>query len=212
MSNQPSRHLTTPEVSIDEYLALEEQSEGKHEYVDGQIIAMAGSTGDHALITINISSALRQLLKGKPCRVYSSDLKIRPASRRRFRYPEASVICGPVEYDPASKSKHVALNPRVLVEVLSPSTERTDRTEKLLDYILIPSLQEYILVSQHEPRVETILRQADGTWAVDHALGTDKTIRLLSLDIELPLSEVFDGVEFPEAAPEESPEKEGNEK
>ncbi len=198
MSNAARKLDPKRRYTVEEYLAFEEQSEEKHEYVDGEIIAMAGSTVDHAVITANMTAVMNRLLRGKPCRVYSSDLKVRPKSRARFRYPEMSVICGPVEHDPASKSKHVALNPTLLVEVLSPSTQRTDRTEKWFDYVLIPSFKEYVLVSQDEPRVETIFRTADGTWTLDHALGVDKTIKLQSLDIELPLGEVFEGVQFPE--------------
>jgi Uma2 family endonuclease len=146
---------------------------------------------------------LRHRLRGKPCRVFDSNLKIRVARDVRYCYPDASVVCGEVQFDPGDVGRQTAINPRLVVEVLSPSTELFDRGEKFRRYLELESLQEYVLIAQDQARVETYVRQADGGWRFDAFDGREATADLRSLSIDLPLSEVYAGVEFSPAAPAE---------
>jgi Uma2 family endonuclease len=129
--------------------------------------------------------------------VVGSDLRVRALSSARYAYPDVAIICKPPEFDPQDKSQSTITNPRVIVEVLSPSTEKDDRGEKFARYILCPSLEEYVLITQHKPRVETFHRQGDGTWSFAYFDGRESIGKLRSLGIELPLTEVYAGVEFP---------------
>lgn len=186
--------------TVAEYLELERNSADRHEFNDGEILAMAGGTPEHSLIVANVIREVGNRLKGKPCRVYDTNLRVAVAGPSRYLYPDSSVICGPVEYDLQDASRQTVTNPRLIVEVLSPSTEAYDRGEKFTRYRGIASFQEYVLVSQHTPLVETFYRQPDGTWLVNFFSGLDAVARLRSLDIPLPLQEVYSGVAF---APEE---------
>jgi Uma2 family endonuclease len=183
-------------MTITEYLDLEYSAEEKHEYVDGYLINMSGGSEPASLIATNIIAELHGKLKGKPCRVYDSNLKVRPGKKFRYRYPDALVICGPTAFDEDDKRHHTVPNPRLVVEVLSPSTERNDRGSKFADYRSIPEFEEYVLVSQFAPTVETYFRQPDGTWLFDAKTGLDAVTRLRSLGIDLLHAEVFANVEF----------------
>jgi Uma2 family endonuclease len=184
-----------------EYLVFEEAAEWKHEFHEGEILAMSGASPEHALITASMTAVLHGLLAGKPCRVYSSDLKIAVKPAERVVYPDASVVCGPLEYDPNDPKRHVVTNPRVIVEVLSPTTEGYDRGEKFRHYRGIASLAEYVLISQTAAVVETFFRQADGSWLIAGTYtGLDARARLRALDIEFALSDIYAGVEFPPPA------------
>lgn len=186
-----------PRHSIQDYYRIENDATGKHEFRDGEILAMSGGSPPHALIAANVIAELRNRLRGKSCRPYTSDLRVRITGRQRSVYPDISVICGKIEYDPDDKAGHTVLNPRLIVEVLSPSTEAYDRGDKFTAYREVPSLAEYVLVSYSEPRVETYLRQADGTWTFSSASGSDAKAILRSLQLEIPLAEIFADVEFP---------------
>src|SRR6202007_916231 len=135
----------------------ESDSTTKHEFVDGEIYAMAGGSPRHNELAFRISTAIGI---GKPagCRGFTSDQKIRVLATGRVTYPDISVVCGAVERDPGDYTGHTITNPTLLVEVLSPSTEEVDRISKLRDYRLIPTLREYVLVSQDEPRIEVYRR------------------------------------------------------
>jgi len=185
--------------TIDEYLRLERDSRDKHEFHDGEILAMSGGTAAHSLISMNVGRALGGRSKGNRCRVYDSNLRVRIIGTEHYVYPDVTIICGPLEVDPADTKGETVMNVRVVVEVLSPSTEKYDRTTKFDWYRMIPSLQEYVLVSQDQPRVEVFRRQGDGSWAFASAVGTDTSIKLASVDVELALNDVFDGVDFPPA-------------
>jgi Uma2 family endonuclease len=115
----------------------------------------------------------------------------------RYVYPDASVICGPIDYDAADDARHTATNPKVIIEVLSPSTEGYDRGEKFRRYLKVPSFEEYVLVSQTVPVIETYTRQGDGSWTFRAYEGMDVVARLRTLVVDLPLVDVFAGVEFP---------------
>src|SRR5438132_1366293 len=146
-----------------EYIALEQASNVKHEYLDGQIYAMAGGTPEHAALAAALSGLLFAQIKGGRFRVYSSDLRVRVLATGLATYPDVTVVCGPVERDPESPT--TVTNPRVLVEVLSPSTKDYDLGEKFEHYKQIPSLTDVIYLWQTEPRAELRHREADGHWS-----------------------------------------------
>lgn len=192
---------TKPRYSIQDYYRIEnDATDGKHEFRDGEILAMSGGSPLRAVIAINVGTLLRGRLRGRPCIPYSSDLRVRITGRSRTAYPDVAVICGKIDHDPDDKAGHTVLNPRLIVEVLSPSTEAYDRGDKFAAYRSVPSLAEYVLVAYSEPRVETFFRQADGTWALSSFSGGDAEVNLRSLQITLPLAEVYADVEFPAVA------------
>jgi Uma2 family endonuclease len=167
----------------------------------GRIIGMAGGTDTHSDITCNLVGELRQTLKGTACKVGGPDLRVRSPRTGRFHYPDVSVTCGPRVFDPPGSRVTVA-NPRVLIEVLSPSTADMDRGEKFREYIAIASLREYLLVSQDRPLVQTFHRGEDGGWGVGPwAEGLDATLAFPSLGVTVSLAEVYAGVEFPGTPP-----------
>jgi Uma2 family endonuclease len=147
-----------------EYLALEARSETKHELVNGEIYAMAGGTPEHSRLAASTILELGMQLRGRPCAAFNSDLRVRVLATGLATYPDATVVCGRLETDP--EDKNTITNPSVLVEVLSDSTEKYDREDKRAHYRLIPSLCDYLLVSQHEHRIEHYHRNEDGTWTL----------------------------------------------
>ena len=184
-----------------EYLRIERAATYRSEYFRGEMFAMAGGSPKHSLIKMNIAGELRNRLKGRPCVAYDSDLRIK-CPTGLYTYPDASVICGKLEFD--DEHKDTALNPTLLVEVLSKSTEAYDRGKKFNHYGQIKSLREYVLVSQDEPMIQRFLRNDDDTWTLTTVTGLEQSLRLLSIDVELPLAEVFDRVDF--TAEESSPD------
>jgi Uma2 family endonuclease len=192
--------------TIEEYLRLEADAVEKHEYRDGEIVAMAGGSPQHSLVIANLIREVGNRLKGKPCRVYDSNLRVRVARTTLYTYPDLTVICGDPEFDPQDRNRTTVVNPRLVVEVLSPATEAEDRGEKFIRYLQIDSLQEYVLVSQLAPRVETYFRRGDGSWLFTPAAGLEALAKLRSLEIDLPLAEAYAGIEFP---PEPSPPESG---
>ncbi len=195
--------------SIADYLLHERDSRDKHEYRDGEILLMAGGTADHSLVTLNVGGELRSILKGKPCHVYDSNLRVRIPRTILYTYPDATVICGPRILDPNDNTGETVTNPKLIVEVLSPSTEAYDRGEKFARYRLLDSLEEYVLVSLTTPRIETFYRApgiatAERTWLISTTSGTAASAKLHSLGLVLPLAEVYRGLEFPASATAES--------
>ena len=197
----PATEIADRRYTMQEYLDIVETLEGKYEYVDGKLVdwrAMAGAAEPHALITANIIGEAREALKGKPCRVYLSDLILRIHRKSKYRFGDVVVVCGTTEFDPDDKSQARAVtNPKLIIEVMSPTSEGVDRGEKFTDYREIPSFEEYVLVSQREPAVESYRRQDDGTWVVSFINGLDAEVRLQSIDLTLSLREIFAGVTFP---------------
>jgi Uma2 family endonuclease len=185
-----------PHYTIADYVHRERESLDKHEYRDGEILLMAGGTADHSLLLANVIRRIGNRLEGKPCHVYESNLRVRIPRTVLYTYPDASVICGPPKFDPNDPTGETVTNPRLIVEVLSASTEAYDRGEKFDRYRLLDSLEEYVLVSQSAPRIETFLRQAEGTWLFTATSGLDSAAKLRSLEIELPLREVYAGIEW----------------
>jgi Uma2 family endonuclease len=175
--------------SFEEYLELEELSPVvKHEFLEGQVWAMAGGSPDHAAIAANASSLLHAQLRGRPCRVFSSDLRIRVTATGLGTYPDITVVCGRLELDPQDKKGHTVVNPQVIVEVLSPSTEDYDRGEKLEHYKRIDSLQEVVLIAHDERSIEVMRRDEDGWSRTVHRRGA---VELRSLPCSLPLDEIY---------------------
>jgi Uma2 family endonuclease len=182
---------------------MENAAKDKHEFFDGEIVAMAGASPPHVRMTSNLIRAIGNRLEGGPCVVYTSDLRISIHSKQRkgYVYPDLSVICGPIQFDPEDRSKMAATNPRVLVEVSSPSTARHDFERKLKYYLDIPTLEEYVITAQDEPRVESFLRRPDGTWRFAYWNGLEGAINLPSLGIDIPMAEIYARIEFPMPEP-----------
>jgi Uma2 family endonuclease len=172
-----------------EYVSLEEISRVKHEFLDGHVWAMAGGSPEHAAVAVNIVALLHAQLRDRPCRVYTSDLRIRVRETGLGTYPDVTVICGRVELDPEDPKQHTATNPKLIVEVLSPSTEDYDRGEKLAHYKRIPSLEEVVLVAHEERRLE-LWRREGNVWTAEIARG-DAAPMLRALECRLPLAEVY---------------------
>lgn len=192
--------------SVEEYFQIEEQSDEKYEYWDGVLVplreplAMAGGSFQHALIAANVVAAFAPRLLGGPCQVLGSDLRVKLARSTRYVYPDASVVCGTPQLDPRDKGRGTICNPRLLIEVLSPSTQAIDRSEKLQNYLQIESVEEYLMVSQSQPRIEGFFRQPGGTWLFTPTDGLEAALVVRSLGFEIPLREIFLNVQFPSVA------------
>ncbi len=173
--------------TYDEYLAYERDSELKHEYDDGEIIAMAGGSVRHSALASRISAALESSRKPGSS-AFQSDLRVRVLATGRATYPDVSMVCGPIERDPTDPTGATITNPTLIVEVLSPSTEQVDRGDKWQHYQRIPALQEYVLVSQSQPRVEWYRRLPSGGWEYHEV--TEGTVQLPS-GVTLDLARLY---------------------
>jgi Uma2 family endonuclease len=181
-------------VTPAEYLARERLAETKSEYYDGEIFAMAGSSPDRSLISMNIGGELSHQLLEKPCRVYNSDLRVR-STETAYSYPDVTVVCGEPEFQDAESD--VLLNPTVIVEVLSPTTEGWDRVGKFERYRERESLQEYLLVAQDRAHLERYARQPSGEWLFTVVDGLDGMLVLPTIGCRLELARVYHMVTFP---------------
>ncbi|MGH9769650.1 MAG: Uma2 family endonuclease [Blastocatellia bacterium] len=201
--------------TVEEYLAFDRASEERHEYIDGQIRAMAGESDAHLAICLNVGAEMRNRLKGSDCKARTQNMKVRsgpePKSKRFpkdfFSYPDVMVYCG----DPAFHDSHrdVLLNPKVIVEILSPSTEAFDRGEKFIRYRAYnDTLTGYILVSQKNPFIEHFSRQSGGNWLLSATGGLESSLHTSSIDCQVELSEIYYGVQFPKEDAETSEEAE----
>jgi Uma2 family endonuclease len=185
-------------VTPEEYLAGERLAEIKSEYYDGEIFAMSGGTREHSLIAANVIAELGSQLRESPCEVHTSDMRVQVAEGGPDTYPDVSVVCGEAEF--ADAEKDTLLNPTMIVEVLSPSTEAWDRGGKFERYQQMVSLQEYVLIAQDRPRVERYMRQGDGQWLLTVTIGLESVLSLPSIECVLALAEVYRKVTFPEDA------------
>ncbi len=188
MSAQP-----LPYYTIEQYAELEESAAYKSEFIAGRIYAMSGGTPTHSAVAANISGEMRNLLRHEPCRVYNSDLRVGIMPLDVETYPDVTVVCGEPHLNPFDKNS--IINPAVIFEVLSPSTERYDRGEKWEHYQRLDSLQEYLLVSQHKPKIEHYVRQDNGSWIFTSAEGLDAAVTVHG--VSLSLAEVYDKIMFP---------------
>lgn len=185
---------TDQQLTAAEYLGLERAAAFKSEFFAGEMFPMAGGSSMHSLIATNLAREVGNRLKGRPCVPFNSDLRLLVVATGLYTYPDLSVVCGPLEF--ADAGEDTITNPTLLAEVLSDSTESYDRGKKFEHYRQIPSLREYLLVSQQEPRIEQSVRSGDGEWRLREAAGLDNQIELPSLQIVLPLAEGFAKVKF----------------
>ena len=180
--------VTQPHLTYADYLAAEEHSDVKHEYLRGEVFAMSGGTPNHGALAVAMSSTLYSALRGKPCRVFSSDVRVRVVASDFAAYPDVSVVCGQIEA--ASDDPNAITNPVLIVEVLSDSTEAYDRGEKAAQYRRIPSLREYVLVSQRDSRLELFRRKPQGHWELLEA-SAGQTLELASVGVTVEVDEVY---------------------
>ena len=178
-----------------EYLALERRAEFKSEFFAGEMFAMAGGTRRNSLIAANLAAEFRSRLKGKPCVAFNADLRVKIEATGLLTYPDLSVVCAAQKF--LNSEEDTLVNPTLLAEVLSDSTEAYDRGKKFEHYRQIPSLKEYLLINQREPRIEQFIRQQNGEWLLREAVGLKATLAIPSLKIRLALAEVFARVRFP---------------
>lgn len=177
-----------------DYLQMERQADFKSEYFDGEIFAMAGGSPQHSLITANLIRELGNQLKGRGCVVFEGNLRVKVETTGLHTYPDLTVVCGPRRF--ADEAQDTLVNPGLIVEVLSDSTEAYDRGKKFENYRQIPSLLEYLLVSQRAPRVEQYIRQAEGDWLLRETSQLKGILRLPTLQVELALADIYAQVDF----------------
>jgi Uma2 family endonuclease len=201
MSAVPKRKLTEAE-----YLAIERAAEFKSEFYNGEMfpmqgpggpLGMAGATFAHNRVKENISTALSNAPRGGPCQSLSSDMKVKVPATGLYTYPDVLVVCGRPEF-PDAETTDVLLNPAVIIEVLSPATEKYDRGAKFRQYQQLPSLKEYVLVAQDEPVCERFVRQQDNSWLLTTATGLTSTLAFATVQANIPLDEIYSGVTFEE--------------
>ncbi|MDP1796792.1 MAG: Uma2 family endonuclease [Planctomycetaceae bacterium] len=188
-----------PTYTPEQYLERERRAQTKSQYYRGEIFAMSGASREHILIAGNLHAALHNALRDRPCEVYTSDLRVKVQQSGLYTYPDVTVACG----EPKFEDKHVdtLLNPLVLIEVLSESTEAYDRGAKSAQYRKLPSLRELVLVSSTGIQVEHYHRGEDGQWGFWETSDKTASLALTSVDITVPLEEIYRRVEFPPVSP-----------
>ena len=186
-------HKIRPYLTSQAYLAQEREAETKSEYYAGQVYAMSGTSETHNLIVTNMIIALGSRLRKRPCKVYPSDMRVKVSSTGLYTYPDVTVVCGKPEFD--DKQKDTLLNPTVIIEVLSDSTEAYDRGKKFGHYRTLESLAEYLLIAQDAVAIDRYVRQPDGRWLLTAYRGLAAVAMIDAIDCELPLAEVYDKVE-----------------
>jgi len=185
---------STTLLSPTEYLEQDRQAQHKSEYFQGQMFAMAGASPQHVLIVTNLVRELSQKLKGRPCRVYSSDLRLRVAPTGLYTYPDVMVVCGEAQF--ADDQKDTVMNPVLIIEVLSESTRDYDRGQKFQHYRTLPSLIEYLTVARDVPHIEHWIRQPENRWLLAEFSGLNQSLHLASIGCVLPSSEVYEKIEW----------------
>ena len=183
-------HFYTPE----QYLEMDRSAERRSEYVSGEIIAMAGASREHNLIVTNLVRDISVTLRRSPCETYSNDMRVKGHDTKAYFFPDIVVGCAPLEFE--DNSVDILLNPVVIMEVLSPTTELGDKTWKFTHYRRLPTLKDYVMLSQYQPFIEHYTRQANGQWVLTDLQGLDAVLSLPSIGCELPLSEIYERVEF----------------
>jgi Uma2 family endonuclease len=181
-------------VTPDEYLAGERLSESRSEYLDGVVCAMTGASANHIQIVGNLTIELGTQLRARDCRVFPIDMKVRLPDSRKFFYPDVTIVCGELQFH--DNRRDIILNPVLIIEVLSESTEAFDRGAKFQAYQTLDSLKEYVLVAQDRPVVEQFVRQADGKWTYTSVTGLEGSLSLPSVECTLNLSAVYDKVDL----------------
>ncbi len=186
--------------SAQEYLELERRAATKSEFFAGEIFAMTGASRSHNLIVINLGRELSLQLKEKPCETCASDMRVKVNATGLYTYPDLAVVCGPPQFD--DEQKDTLLNPTLIVEVLSISTEAYDRGKKFAHYRKIGSLAEVLLVSQDKPHVDRYVRQPDNQWLLAEWDGLQSRVLLTSIDCRVDMAEIYDKVELTADSPE----------
>ncbi|MGH9769125.1 MAG: Uma2 family endonuclease [Blastocatellia bacterium] len=184
-----------PFYTLEEYLVLERESEVRYEYWNGEVFAMSGGTMNHERVMRNVYDWLRSSLRKKGCEIFTCNMQIKVPAAPPYRYADGSVVCGKVEVERFS-GNDLLLNPILIYEVLSPSTEGFDRGDKLTYYKYIPSLREYLLIAQHRPHITQYVKQGDRSWGYTEVNDLGDTLYLPSVEAPLRLSEVYQDVEF----------------
>lgn len=191
MGAQPKTRYT-----LEEYFALEKSSEARYEYWDGEVFDMSGVSPNHSLIESNLNLSLRLALRDRACLVFPANARIKVPNVPPYRYADMSVACGKPVYESIGGIEAL-LNPVLIIEVLSPSTEAYDRGDKFTYYKSIPSLKEYLLVAQHRPHITQYVKQDNGSWSYCEVNELTAVLNLPSIDCELALTDVYQDVEFP---------------
>jgi Uma2 family endonuclease len=184
--------LRTPE----EYLAKERQADSRSEFYRGEMSAMPRSNWAHTRIKDNLARHAGNQLEGGPCEVYSSDLRVKVSASGLYTYPDITIVCDEAQFEDAEVD--TLLNPRVVAEVLSESTEKYDRGAKFGHYRQLPSVQEYVLVAHDQPLVERYVRQEDTTWTLKEYRGLEQTFEFVTAPVRIPLADIYRGITFPE--------------
>jgi Uma2 family endonuclease len=193
MTAQP-KHRFTPE----EYLALDRASDTKHEFFEGEVYDMVGGKPNHNIVCVNISSSLNSQLRDRPCLVFPSDQRVKSLRRLSYTYPDITVVCDEPDYFEGD----TLINPTVIIEVISPSTENYDRGKKSKYFFSISSLKDFLLVRQDQPQIDHHTRTSETSWKMDEISGLDAVIDLPSIGCTLALSDVYRKVTFDETEPE----------
>ena len=183
-----------PYITPEEYLERERAAEFKSEYSEGAIYAMSGASEAHNLIGLGVASELRTQFKGRPCKAYNNDMKVLVGTMGLYAYPDVAALCGDARFHDGHKD--ILLNPVLIFEVLSPSTEAYDRGTKFNHYQRIATLMDYVLIAQDRIRLELYQRQADGSWRYTCHDDAGETIHFAALECELRLADIYDKVEF----------------
>ncbi len=190
MAANPERRYT-----LEEYFELERTSEERFEYWHGEVFCMSGASAEHERILRNMLVYITLKFRGRGCEAFTSNMRVKVPSAPPYRYADLSALCGEAEFEEIG-GVDALTNPTLIVEVLSPSTEAYDRGDKFTRYKSIASFSEYLLVAQHRPHVTQFFRQADGSWGYNEFNDLDSTVKLASLDCDLPLSEIYEGISF----------------
>ena len=198
MSSAATKKRFTPQ----EYLALERMSETRNEYYNGEIFAMSGASREHNLISVNLLRDIGNQLEDRPCEAYPSDMRVSIEATGLYTYPDVSVVCGEPRFQ--DRRVDILLNPTVIVEVLSPTTEAYDRGDKFRHYRRIGSLREYVLISQNRMMVERYTRQGND-WVYSDMTDPDQILKLESIGCQIPLNRIYARITFPETGAAEEP-------
>ncbi|PQJ11700.1 Uma2 family endonuclease [Flavipsychrobacter stenotrophus] len=194
---EPALAYRNQKFTIEEYLEMENATDEKHEYYQGEIFAMSGAKHEHDIVTINLTAALRIKLKKKPCRPNSSDMRIYIPKNTLFTYPDVSIVCGEPEF--LNDDQFNLLNPVIIIEVLSASSRSYDRGDKFKLYRDIPSLKEYILIDPERISIEAFYINAESEWALKEFNNISDTLSLNSIKVSLPLADIYDGTQIAKA-------------
>lgn len=190
---------TQPYLTPEEYLALERQAARRHEYLQGQVLAMAGASERHNTVVVNTATLLVTQLRGRQCKAYASDMRVKVSATGLYTYPDLVVVCGAPQFDDAHQD--TLLNPTLIAEVLSESTEAYDRGQKFAHYRSLPSLSDYLLISQDRPSIEHFQRQPGQQWLLTEVTGLDAVAFVPTITCKLSLAEVYNKVAFPATPP-----------